>query len=55
MKNGQNAEIIKIENRVEAFFKAFSVKNILRHCQSQRDRQNRRGLARSNHFHQASA
>ena len=32
MKNGQDAEVIKVENRVEAFLKAFSVKNILRHC-----------------------
>jgi hypothetical protein len=32
MENGQNVEVIKVENRVEAFLKAFSVKNILRHC-----------------------
>ncbi|MGH7450913.1 MAG: hypothetical protein ACREAE_02235 [Nitrosopumilaceae archaeon] len=32
MENDQNVEVIKIENRVEAFLQAFSVKNILRHC-----------------------
>jgi hypothetical protein len=32
MENGQNAEIIKVGNRVEAFLKAFSVRDILRRC-----------------------